>query len=240
MVYQRRSWSPADRLARLCFGYSTDSWDRDSQPTSDPVEPSFSRNQLEAALARFLGTFQLQPPPVSAKKIGGTPAYKLVRRSVMPELQPVTVTVYELKLLDFDLPRARIFMRASAGTYVRSIAHELGRDFECGAFVDALRRTASGDFTEAQAHTIDELTQLSEEGRLGEALIAGPRLLPDFPAELVDSLTAGQIRQGRDFRVSPFRVRPETRYVKAVTHDGDLVAIGEARLPHLYHPILVL
>jgi len=222
------------------FGFSTDSWDRDGQPTSDAVEPSFSRAEFEAALAPFRGTFQLQPPPVSAKKIGGTPAYKLVRRNQTPELDPVTVTVFELKLLDFDLPRARIFIRCSAGTYVRGIAHELGLRFGCGAFVDALRRTASGDFTEAEAHTLEKLAELSADGRLTEALIPGPRLLPHFPAELVDALTAGQIRQGRDFRVSPFRVRPDTRYVKAITQDGDLVAIGEARLPHLYHPILVL
>ena len=75
---------------------------------------------------------------------------------------------------------------------------------------------------------------------LADALIAGPSLLPQFPSEQVDALTAGQIRQGRDFRVSPFRVRGDVRYVKAVAPDGELVAIGEARLPHLYHPIVVL
>jgi tRNA pseudouridine55 synthase len=64
-------------------------------------------------------------------------------------------------------------------------------------------------------------------------------LLPGFPNELVDAVTAGQIRQGRDFRVSPFRSRAGIRYVKAVTFDGELVAIGEAALPNLYHPILV-
>ena len=64
--------------------------------------------------------------------------------------------------------------------------------------------------------------------------------LPDFPAEVVDALTAGQIRNGRDFRISPFHVRPGGRFVKAVNSDGQLVAIGEARLPHLYHPVLVL
>jgi tRNA pseudouridine55 synthase len=65
-------------------------------------------------------------------------------------------------------------------------------------------------------------------------------LLPEFPAEMVDAVTAGQIRNGRDFRVSPFQPRQGSRYVKAVSPQGDLVAIGEARLPHLYHPVLVL
>ena len=237
-----RFFSTAEKSydAWIRFGHSTDSWDRDGQPTSDYVAPSFTEDTLESALMRFRGTFELQPPPVSAKKIAGTPAYKLVRRNQTPELEPITVSVFELRLVEFVLPRIRIFIRCSAGTYVRSIAHELGAQFGCGAFVDELRRTASGEFTESEAHTLDELAQLKEEGRLEEALISGPHLLPNFPAELVDSLTAGQIRQGRDFRVSPFRVRPETRYVKAITEEGDLVAIGEARLPHLYHPILVL
>ena len=66
------------------------------------------------------------------------------------------------------------------------------------------------------------------------------QLLPQFPTEIVDLLTTGQIRQGRDFRVSPFRVRPATRYVKAVTQQGELVAIGEVKLPNVYHPFLVL
>ena len=78
------------------------------------------------------------------------------------------------------------------------------------------------------------------EGRFSDALVPASRLLPQFPNEIVDPVTASQIRQGRDFRVSPFRVSKGTRYVKAISQDGVLLAIGEARLPNLYHPILVL
>lgn len=226
--------------AWIRFGWSTDSYDRDGAPATDPAEPAFSRADLEAALDEFRGTFLMTPPPVSAKKIAGTPAYKLARRQLPVELAPVEVTVYELRLVAFELPRARVTLRCSAGTYVRSIAHELGQRFACGAFLDELRRTASGDFTEDQARPLDELAELATAGRLDEALIPGSKLLPQFPAEMVDALTVGQIRQGRDFRVSPFRVRPDARYVKAVSSEGDLVAIGEARLPHVYHPVLVL
>ena len=73
-----------------------------------------------------------------------------------------------------------------------------------------------------------------------EALIPAAQLLPEFPAEMVDAITAGQIRNGRDFRVSPFQIAKGARFVKAVTAQGELMAIGEARLPHLYHPVLVL
>jgi tRNA pseudouridine55 synthase len=226
--------------AWVTFGHSTDSYDRDGAPTSDTVTPSLARDELERALDAFRGTFLLKPPPVSAKKVGGVPAYKLARKHMEVDLAPIEVTVHALDLAAFEPPRARLLICCSAGTYVRSIAHELGRAFGCGAFLDSLRRTASGEFTEERAHTLDQLRGLAAEDRLSEALIAGPALLPQFPGELVDAVTAGQIRQGRDFRVSPFRVAPNARFVKALSRDGELIAIGEARLPHLYHPVLVL
>ena len=81
---------------------------------------------------------------------------------------------------------------------------------------------------------------MAAEGRVEEALVPAAQLLPEFPSEMVDTITADQIRNGRDFRISPFLPRTGSRYVKAVNTRGDLIAIGEARLPHLYHPVLVL
>jgi tRNA pseudouridine55 synthase len=123
---------------------------------------------------------------------------------------------------------------------MRAIAHDLGKALGCGAFLKSLCRKASGDFTLEQARTLPTLQEMAREGRLGDALIPASQLLPQFPAETVDGLTAGQVRQGRDFRVSPFRVRPAARYVKAVTEQGELLAIGELKLPNVYHPFLVL
>ena len=220
------------------FGNSTDTYDRDGTPTSDPVEPSFSRDDLDRTLATFTGTFEQVPPPVSAKKVGGTPAYKLARRQMPVELKPVSVTVTSLDVLSFDGRDAAVRVDCSAGTYVRSIAHDAGRMLGCGAYLQSLRRTASGDFTVDAARTLDELAALSEQDRFSDAVVSSTALLPQFPNELVDAFTAGQIRQGRDFRVSPFRARGG-RYVKAVTAEGELVAIGEAVLPNVYHPVLV-
>ena len=220
------------------FGYSTDTFDKDGKPTSDPVVPDFDITQLERALAAFRGTFPQVPPPVSAKKVAGTPAYRLARKNKPVELEPVTITVHEFELLGFTGDSASVRLVCSAGTYLRSIAHDLGKALGCGAFLDSLRRTASGDFTVDSAHTLPELEQLASEERFDQAVIAASELLPAFPNELVDMFTAGQIRQGRDFRVSPFRTRGG-KYVKAITSDGALVAIGEVRLPNVYHPILV-
>ena len=222
------------------FGCSTDSYDMDGVATSPEIPVTLDRQALETLLDRFRGEIQQVPPPVSAKKVAGRPAYELARKGQPMELEPVTVNVYDLQLLGVEGCEANVLLHCSAGTYVRSIAHDAGRALGCGAFLKSLRRTASGDFSIERARTLEELAALAQEGRLQEALIPAAELLPAFPAELVDAITAGHIRNGRDFRVSPFQAREGTRYVKAVTPQGELVAIGEARLPHLYHPVLVL
>ncbi len=195
---------------------------------------------LEPHLEAFRGEFLLRPPPVSAKKIHGVPAYKLARQHIEVDLKPVPVEMHELKLEQIDGAEVKLTAHCSAGTYMRSIAHELGQALRCGAHLSALLRTRSGDFSIEQARTIGELEALAAENRLAEALIPAGDLLPDFPPVTVDAATAGQVRQGRDFHVSPFRVGPGTRYVKALSGAGELLAIGEAKLPHIYHPVVVL
>lgn len=226
--------------AVIRFGYSTDTYDREGTPVTPAVEPHLDRAALEAALDDYRGLIMQRPPAISAKKVGGTPAYKLARKQIEVELEPVEVTIYKLDLLECTSDAARIYVHCSAGTYLRSLAHDIGQRMGCGAYLHELRRLASGEFTLEQAHTIEELEELAREGRLAEALIPAAHLLPQFPAETVDAITANQIRQGRDFRVSPFRVPRGTRYVKAVSPEGELLALGEIRMPNLYHPFLVL
>ena len=222
------------------FGYSTDSYDADGQPTSPAQDIVLDREQLEAALQKFRGRFAQVPPQVSAKKIAGRPAYEMARKQQPVELKAADVEVYSLDVLRVEGCEAEVRVHCSAGTYLRSIAHEAGQALGCGAFLKALRRTASGGFKIEAARTLEQLAALAEAGHFEEAVIPAAQLLPEFPSEMVDALTAGQIRNGRDFRISPFHSPSGGRYVKAVTSEGQLVAIGEARLPHLYHPVLVL
>ena len=222
------------------FGWATDTYDRDGTTVSPITKPGFTREQLEQVLSEFRGTILQTPPPFSAKKVSGTPAYRLARKKIAVELAPVEVEVYELSLVDFEGERARVRVRCSTGTYLRSIAHEVGQRLQCGAFLETLRRTGSGEFVEKDAHTFADLEKLAAEGRFDEALIPASQVLPEFPNTSVDALTAGQIRQGKDFRLSPFLAQSRAKYVKAIGPEGELIAIGEARLPHLYHPILVL
>ena len=101
--------------ARVQFGWATDTYDREGSPISEPVEPHFTRAELEAVLDHFRGTILQTPPPFSAKKIAGTPAYRLARKHIAVELEPVEVRVLALDLGEFDGTTARISVRCSAG-----------------------------------------------------------------------------------------------------------------------------
>jgi tRNA pseudouridine55 synthase len=222
------------------FGWSTVSYDRASEPTSEKIEPRIDAAALETALERFRGEFLQTPPPVSAKKVEGRRAYELTRKSVAVELEPAPVEVYELVVLDLAGPLARVRAHCSGGTYMRSIAHDVGQLLGCGAHLEELRRLSSGEFEIAQARTIGQLEALAAEDRLIDALVPPGDMLPGMGAVFVDELTASQIRNGRNFPASPFRSQAASRYVKAVTRENGLVAIGEAVLPNLYHPVVVL
>jgi tRNA pseudouridine55 synthase len=221
------------------YGFATRSYDADGEAAGPDAAPLLSREQVEATLAACRGEFMQTPPPVSAKKVAGKKAYELARKNVEVELAPVRVVVHELEVLGVEGSGADIRVRCSAGTYVRAIAHDAGQRLGCGAHLSRLRRTVSGPFTIEQARTLEELEQMAREGRLHEALVPAAQLLPEMPCEVVDQVTEAQIRQGRQFRVSPFRSRGSARLVKAVSRDGELVAIGEARLPNVYQPVVV-
>jgi tRNA pseudouridine55 synthase len=225
--------------AVIRFGFATTTYDREGEPLAPPADVTITAEQIEACLAPMRGEIDQMPPPISAKKINGVPAYKLARKNQPVEISPVRVSIYELTLLSAERDRARLRVRCSAGTYIRSIAHDLGLKLGCGAHVEDLVRTASGEFTLAQSHTLDQLQSLKNEGRLTEALLPMSDLLPHFPRVGIDDLTARQIRQGRDFSVSPFRAHPNAEHVKAIDPSGNLVAIGQIALPHIYHPVVV-
>jgi tRNA pseudouridine55 synthase len=222
------------------FGFSTDTYDAEGKPISEPIPVTLDAAELDMILDRFRGPISQVPPPVSAKKIGGTPAYKLARRNIEVHLDAVNVEIFKLDLLACAGDEARLRIHCTGGTYVRSIAHDLGIALGCGAHLSALRRISSGGFDLGMARTLEDLAVLAAEDRMAEALIPSAYLLPEFPTETVDDSTALFIRQGRDFRVSPFGATQGNRFVKAITQKGELIAIGEAKLPLLYHPILVL
>jgi tRNA pseudouridine55 synthase len=222
------------------FGWSTTTYDRAGEPTSERVEYALDAATLEPALEPFRGEILQTPPQVSAKRVDGKRAYDLARQAIAVELEPVAVHIYELLVLDIAGATARLRVHCSGGTYMRSIAHDLGQALGCGAHLQDLRRVTSGEFELEQARTIAQLESLAADERLIDALVPASKMLPGIPTVFVDDLTVTQIRNGRNFPASAFRSQPASRRVKAVTREGDLVAIGEAVLPNLYHPIVVM
>jgi tRNA pseudouridine55 synthase len=222
------------------FGWSTASYDRAGEPTSEKVEVRLTAAEIEAALGPFRGEIEQRPPAVSAKKVDGRRSYELARKNIAVELAPIQIHVYELTLLGLNGSDARLRVHCSGGTYMRSIAHDLGQALGVGAHLTELRRLASGEFEINQARTLEQLASLAAEDRLIDAFVPAEKLLPQFPSVFIDDITAAQVRNGRNFPASPFRSGPPSKYVKAVTRTGSLVAIGEAVLPNLYHPVVVL
>ena len=143
------------------FGFSTDTYDAEGDPTSEPRNTTLQRDDLESAAAKFRGVISQTPPPFSAKKIKGVPAYKLARKQKEVVLQPVQVEIKEFEILSCEQDRATFRARVASGTYMRSVAHDLGQVLACGAHLESLRRTAVAEFTLADAHTLEELSAAS-------------------------------------------------------------------------------
>jgi tRNA pseudouridine55 synthase len=232
-----RFWGDSEKMyeAVVRFGFATTTWDREGEPVSPSSDRLVTADEVEACLVPFRGEIEQKPPPVSARKIGGVPAYKLARKNIPFDLAPVRICIHELTLHAVKGNRARIAVRCSTGTYIRSIAHELGIALGCGAHVEELIRCASGPFDIGNAITLGQLRQMKEDGCLEDAVIKPSNLLPQFPSVFPDQPSVDRIRQGRDFEASE-----AAEHVKAIGPDGALVAIGHLVSPHLYHPVVVL
>jgi tRNA pseudouridine55 synthase len=225
--------------AEIQFGVVSDTYDAEGDVKSTEM-PLPESSTVFSALDKFRGSFLQTPPPVSAKKIKGVPAYKLVRKQQPVELAPVPVEIRSILVRKLHGDTLSLTVTSSAGTYIRSLAHDLGSLLGCGAILTGLRRIESGVFRIENARTLEELEDLAREERLSQAILPAAEMLPDFPAAYVDAATEIQIRQGRDFRTSPFSIQPGAPFIKALSSSGDLISIGELRFPNVYHPMLVL
>ncbi len=219
------------------LGFATDTYDRAGTLLGDEVEPRLTAGEIEAAFQSLTGEYPQKPPPVSAKKVGGVPAYKLARRRQEVELDAVPVQVKEFALLGWEAPLARFRVRCSAGTYVRSLAHDAGSRLGCGAHVAELRRTASGEFTETEAVTLEKLGELAAAGRASDALYSAEKLLPEFPPYQLPPAAVAAVLNGREFRTFPPVPWPR---IKVLAPDGRLLAIADRASAGFYHPSIVL
>lgn len=218
------------------FGFSTDTYDADGEPTSPVQEPCLKNEILEEAAKDFRGIIQQLPPPFSAKKIAGVPAYKLARKKQAVELKPVEVEVHEFDWLQLEGSTAGFRARVSGGTYLRSIAHDLGQRLGCGAHLQSLRRTAVAEFTIQDSHTLEALSTAAQQGSAENLAVHPRKLLPQFPCVTAGDEAAALVRHGRAANLPEMS---KSRLVKIFSGQRDLIAIGCRIAGTLFHPQIV-
>lgn len=210
--------------ARIELGSATDTYDCTGQVLeTKPVTVDAAR--VEAELAAFRGEFLQTPPPYSAVRVAGKRAHLLARRGKEFDLEPRAVTVHALHVLGIELPSISLDIECSAGLYVRSIAHDLGARLGCGGHLAELRRVRAGGFTIEDAHSLEELSQAKQDGRLAEFLLPPERALLDWPAIHLDAAGDARVFHGHPV---PFPQPVEQRGMCRIhSSDGRLFAAAE-------------
>ena len=219
------------------FGFATDTYDAEGEPTSPAQAVTLSLDQVRQLASRFQGMIEQMPPPFSAKKIQGVPAYKLARKHAEVTLKPVQVEIKEFEITQVENDRASFRARVASGTYMRSVAHDMGQQIGCGAHLESLRRTAVGEFELADAHTLEELAAVVKTGGTEELFIHPRKLLPQFPSVTANEEMAARIRTGRPVNLPELS---QARLVKVFTGQRELIAIATRVAGTLFHAKIVL
>jgi len=239
------------------FGFSTDSYDSDGEAQGPDLASVLDASILERFAAERIGRFAQMPPIFSAKKVNGRPAYELARKKKEVELKPVEVELFEFKLTGVAGSIARFVVECSSGTYIRSLAHEMGQKLGCGAHLAEICRTAVGEFSLQQAWKLDDLAEAARAGKFKQCLIPLENLLPNFPSANVLPVVERRVRHGARFNVILSQVQPgrsenppgstmeldsgEPRPPRLRVFDQQkkLIAIAEAVVPRTYQPVVV-
>jgi tRNA pseudouridine55 synthase len=245
MVDYHRGDSKAYR-ASVVFGASSTTDDIDGEMTPGDA-PAPERETVETALEAFRGEIEQVPPDHSAVHVGGKRAYELARGGEKPELHARAVTIHGLDLVGWDTadperPMAELDVRCSAGTYVRSLARDLGRQLGCGAYLGALTRTASGPFSIDAAHSLEHLKQELAAGRVEALLLSPDAGLDHMPMVQVADRDMEAIARGQIIRVrgavsgsvDPAVVLESAEIVRVLDDRGRLVAMAHVTKGRLY------
>ena len=218
------------------FGFATDTYDADGEPTTPLQNVHLNCDEVRALASQFQGTIEQMPPPFSAKKIAGVPAYKLARKKQEVALKPVQVEIKEFEILATTADQATFRARVASGTYIRSVAHEMGQKLGCGAHLATLRRTAVAEFAIADAHSLQSFETAMQEGS-PESLFVHPRnLVPRLPSVTANEESAALIRSGRAVNLPETSRAPQ---VKVFSGQSDLIAIATRIAGTLFHPGIV-
>jgi tRNA pseudouridine55 synthase len=240
------------------FGFATDTYDADGEAQGEDKAPTLNAAEIESLAAKFIGKIDQTPPPFSAKKIQGRPAHELARKHKPVDLKPVEVEVFEFRLTGIEGSVARFSVECGSGTYIRSLAHEMGKLQGSGAHLAEIVRTAVGEFTLDCAVPLADLERDAREGKIADRVIPIDHLLCDLPRAVVLPIVEKRIRNGAKFNVSLAQIQPgqavaaqgapaeldagewKPARLRVFNQQGHLIAIAEPIVPRTYQPILVL
>lgn len=227
---------PKTYVTTVRLGQTTDTYDADGEVVQERPFAHITPVLITQALAPLRGPIQQKPPIYSAIKKDGQPLYKLARRGEQVEVPLREVTIYELSLLALNLPEIELEINCSSGTYVRSLAHDLGEALGCGGHVASLRRTAVGNFTAAQAVALADLTR-DTMGDFLQPMITAVAHLPRLDLSIEE---ATDMENGRFVQQQPNQ--PQADLVQAYAADGRFVGIAKANdalwQPHKIFPAM--
>jgi len=239
------------------FGFATDTYDSDGEAQGPDMAPTLDAATIEKFAAECVGRFEQIPPAFSAKKVQGRPAYEFARKKQAVELKAAEVELFEYKVAEIEGSLARFAIECSSGTYIRSLAHEMGQKLGCGAHLAEITRTAVGEFSLEQAIKLEELAEAARAGKFADYLIPLENLLPNFPRVNVLPIIERRVRHGTKFNVSlaqiqPGRVdpppgataqldggEPRPPRLRVFSQQDKLIAIAQAVVPRTYQPIVV-
>lgn len=208
--------------AVITLGKKTDTFDEDGKQLAS-AEVNVTEEQFETELKTFIGDIEQVPPPYSAVKVQGRKAYEMAREGEEVDLAPRIISVYSLEMLEWAPPEVVIDIFCSSGTYVRSLANDLGERLGCGATLTGLRRTKSGRFTLRDAVPLRKLNEAFTDGTWYQYLIPAAEALSDWPALELSNEEMETVRHGNRIPAIP---TPEKK-ARGISQQGELVALLE-------------
>lgn len=209
--------------ATIRLGSSTDTYDSEGAITSVSEVGDITEEQFDEILQEFVGEMEQVPPPYSAVKVKGRKAYEMAREGEEVDLEPRIINVYSLEILEWAPPEAVIDVYCSSGTYVRSLAHDLGKELGTGAHLVGLRRTKSGRFTLRDAVPLRRLQEAFDAGNWYKHLIPAAEALADWPMVELDADQVELVRHGHRVPAE----EGQRGWARGVSQQGDLVALLE-------------
>lgn len=218
------------------FGFATDTYDAEGEAVGPVSEVAPTLADMAKAASQFRGLIDQVPPPFSAKKIRGVPAYKLARKKKDVALKPVQVEIKEFEITSAVGSRASFRASVSSGTYLRSMAHELGLCLGCGAHLEELRRTRQAEFSLADAYTLEQLESVSAQD-LEDVFVHPRNVLSALPSVTANNEMIARIRSGRTVNLPDLS---QARQIKVFAGQRELIAIATRVAGTLFHAKTVL